>query len=512
MLVAACAAYAITPSSAAWAAAGTTRSAFAAASSQAGSSLALSAQGATATGPVSAPLGTWDAPGITAPPVAQMPQWPPAPPAQLPGTPPPPAGAIFAPANPGAYLGPANNQASQDSSALVAAQAASAALASAISSGQVKERQLTTQLQMASAQVAQAQHLVAVYGSEVANLKTAISLSDSASGSSLGKGLEAVAVPGSPANALQVARLALHDALAAARAHLAASKTQLVALTRQVAALRNQLNSNQQQLQAYTGAQSYAGSALRWDYQANQRAQAWLGLLNRAAPDPKTGIPRLLLDAYVEAASYMSSTDSTCGVTWQDLAAIGQLESGQVASGGVQISATGDVYPAILGPPLNGGPGTASVANAASPVFDGNAAYARAVGPMQFLPQTWASLAATLPLGIPSNPNNVFGAATAAAAYLCKAAGPGGMGTQSGLAAAYMSYNHSSSYVAAAMALAAKFTAGGTAPVPAITTTQTAPVSLPFATSPAAGTASGLSPAEAATLALSSGQAAASQP
>ena len=86
------------------------------------------------------------------------------------------------------------------------------------------------------------------------------------------------------------------------------------------------------------------------------------------------------------------------------------------------------------------------------------------MGPLQFLPSTWAAIAARLPMGIPQSPNNVFGAATAAAAYLCQGAGPEGMGTQSGLAAAYMSYNHSSSYVASALALAASFTSASPGP------------------------------------------------
>jgi Transglycosylase SLT domain len=104
------------------------------------------------------------------------------------------------------------------------------------------------------------------------------------------------------------------------------------------------------------------------------------------------------------------------GMSWTVLAAIGQIESGDGA---------------------NNGPSSAG-----------------AVGPMQFLPSTWAVWGITA-FGQPGPPNimDPYDAVPSAARYLCAA----GAGTPAGLPGAIFAYNHASWYVAEVLALAREY-------------------------------------------------------
>lgn len=85
--------------------------------------------------------------------------------------------------------------------------------------------------------------------------------------------------------------------------------------------------------------------------------------------------------------------------------------------------------------------------------LDGDAIYDRAVGPMQFIPQTWNQYDADANLDDDSDPNNIYDASLASARYLCTAAGS--MATAEGQARGFFAYNHDLEYsknVAAAAA------------------------------------------------------------
>lgn len=210
-----------------------------------------------------------------------------------------------------------------------------------------------------------------------------------------------------------------------------------------------------------------AGADAQRRYSAQlSRAESRLHLLALVAPDPSTGIPPVVKSAYVAAQSYLASSDPSCHLSWADLAAIGQLESGQAQWDGTRLAPNGDTYPVILGPPLDGSGGTAVLASPGGSLFDGGGPYERAIGPMQLLPATWLSVAPMLPPGMARDPSNVFSAATAAGIYLCRAAGPQGLQSPSGLQRAYQSYNHSRSYVLGAMSLARHFGAVGAVSAP----------------------------------------------
>lgn len=100
------------------------------------------------------------------------------------------------------------------------------------------------------------------------------------------------------------------------------------------------------------------------------------------------GIPASVLAAYRRAERRIADTDPGCGLPWQLLAAIGKVESGQ--AGGGRVDAAGTTLRPILGPVLDGN-GFASISDTDGGAYDGDARYDRAVGPMQFIPSTWAT-------------------------------------------------------------------------------------------------------------------------
>jgi len=73
------------------------------------------------------------------------------------------------------------------------------------------------------------------------------------------------------------------------------------------------------------------------------------------------------------------------------------------------------------------------------------------VGPLQFLPSTWAVYGAGLSGRGPGDPSNIDDASMAAGRFLCAA---GALGTGSGWEAAVVAYNHSTVYAAEVAAAA----------------------------------------------------------
>jgi hypothetical protein len=160
-------------------------------------------------------------------------------------------------------------------------------------------------------------------------------------------------------------------------------------------------------------------------------------------PGNTTGIPGTVLAAYQRAANELAVSMPGCGITWPLLAGIGKVESSH-ASGG-RVDATGRTRGEILGPVLDGGPGMAAISDTDQGRYDGNSQWDRAVGPMQFIPGSWAAFGADGNGDGVKDPHNVFDAARAAGDYLCS--GGSNLRDPQGLVKAVLRYNHSMDYV-----------------------------------------------------------------
>jgi hypothetical protein len=118
------------------------------------------------------------------------------------------------------------------------------------------------------------------------------------------------------------------------------------------------------------------------------------------------------------------------------------VESGHARGG--RVDSRGTTMRPILGPVLDGR-GFAMIADTDGGRLDGDAIWDRAVGPMQFIPQTWVNWAADGNADNRADPHNVYDASLAAARYLC--ADGRDLSKQVDLEAAILSYNHSTAYL-----------------------------------------------------------------
>ena len=166
------------------------------------------------------------------------------------------------------------------------------------------------------------------------------------------------------------------------------------------------------------------------------------------------GIPVVALRAYRHAADLANHLTSGCAVPWTLLAAIGRVESDHGRFAGSVLLASGLSTPRIIGIPLNG-VGTGFVRDTDHGVLDGDPVFDHAIGPMQFIPSTWALYATDGNRDGIADPFNIYDAAAAAGNYLCKAGKD--LGTRAGRVRAILAYNHSDSYVADVLALEATY-------------------------------------------------------
>ena len=165
-------------------------------------------------------------------------------------------------------------------------------------------------------------------------------------------------------------------------------------------------------------------------------------------------IPSTVLNAYRNAERMMAAAAPACGVSWNLLAGIGRIES-MHANGGYT-DARGTALRPILGPVLDGTlPGNEVIVQARS---QSGVQYARALGPMQFLPGTWSHYASDGDGDGKADVQNVYDASLAAARYLCS----GGLNLrdQAGVMAAVLRYNNSLPYARNVLGWAASYATG----------------------------------------------------
>ena len=165
-------------------------------------------------------------------------------------------------------------------------------------------------------------------------------------------------------------------------------------------------------------------------------------------------IPSVPLAAYRNAEQAMAATAPGCGLSWNLLAGIGRIESGH-ANGGAT-DARGTAISPIYGPTLDGSLSGNEVI--VQTVQAGRPVFARAMGPMQFLPGTWSRYAADGDGDGKADPQNVYDAALAAARYLCS----GGLNlrNQSQVLTAILRYNNSMAYAQNVLGWAAAYATG----------------------------------------------------
>ena len=162
--------------------------------------------------------------------------------------------------------------------------------------------------------------------------------------------------------------------------------------------------------------------------------------------------PLVALDAYYRAATSVAEEKPACGVRWWGIAGISRVEGRHGTYGGTTLQANGDTTRRIIGIQLNGSRETAVVGDSDGGALDGDASFDRAVGPMQFIPQTWSRFQADGNDDGTTSPFNLYDATLAAANYLCTSST--GLDADPGLRTAYFSYNHSLAYVDAVLGYA----------------------------------------------------------
>jgi membrane-bound lytic murein transglycosylase B len=180
-----------------------------------------------------------------------------------------------------------------------------------------------------------------------------------------------------------------------------------------------------------------------------------------AGVSARTGVPARALRAYGAAELTQRAATPGCRLSWTTLAAIGRVESDHGRVGGSELDADGVSRPLIIGVPLDGAGGIREIRDTDGGRLDRDTTYDRAVGPMQFLPSTWARYGADGNGDGVRDPFQIDDAAAAAAAYLC--AGGRDTATGAGWWDGVLTYNRSISYAQLVWGAANRY-AGAAAP------------------------------------------------
>lgn len=176
------------------------------------------------------------------------------------------------------------------------------------------------------------------------------------------------------------------------------------------------------------------------------------------------GIPSAALAAYQRAAQVINSADTACNLSWELLAAIGRVESDHGRYGGNILDDDGNSRPGIYGIPLDGTNNTAKIPDTDAGQYDNDPVWDRAVGPMQFIPSTWAIVGVDANGDGKRDPQNIHDAALASAVYLCS--GAEDLATTAGQRTAVFRYNHSNAYVDLVLSLMRAYQSGDYFAVP----------------------------------------------
>lgn len=131
-------------------------------------------------------------------------------------------------------------------------------------------------------------------------------------------------------------------------------------------------------------------------------------------------IPQRAMAAYAGAALRIAETRPECNLGWNTLAGVGSVETSHASIDEAGLDAQGTAEPAIIGPVLDGSEGVMEVADTDEGEHDDDDQWDRAVGPMQFLPETWDTYAVDGNLDGEMDPQQIDDAVLTAGVYLCE--------------------------------------------------------------------------------------------
>lgn len=207
-----------------------------------------------------------------------------------------------------------------------------------------------------------------------------------------------------------------------------------------------------------------ATPAPRWAAPAalppSSSAPSRAGVSGRVDPDwvaavaAESGIPVRVLAAYAGTAIAKHGERPECELGWNTLAGIGWVESRHGTYRGASTAEDGTVSPPIIGIALDGG-STARIDDTDDGAIDGDSSFDRAVGPMQFIPGSWANWAVDGGGDGVADPHNIDDAALAAANYLCRAVPT--LGDEASWRAGIASYNADPAYLDAVATAAQRY-------------------------------------------------------
>nr|WP_246097934.1 lytic murein transglycosylase [Rhodococcus spelaei] len=170
------------------------------------------------------------------------------------------------------------------------------------------------------------------------------------------------------------------------------------------------------------------------------------------------GISVTALEAYGYAAAVMARSRPDCGIGWTTIAGIAGVESRHGTYRGSRVAPDGKVSPPIRGVPLDGAPGLAEIPDTDGGAMDGDPVHDRAMGPLQFIPETWKRWGVDANGDGVADPDNIDDAALTAARYLCERGGD--LTAADGWRRALMAYNQSTEYLAEVRDRAAAYSVG----------------------------------------------------
>jgi membrane-bound lytic murein transglycosylase B len=173
---------------------------------------------------------------------------------------------------------------------------------------------------------------------------------------------------------------------------------------------------------------------------------------------PALDIPITALEAYAYAARVAEVENPKCHLAWTTLAGIGMVESHHGTYRGAVVAPNGDVRPLIRGVRLDGSMGNMQIADTDGGKLDGDPTMDRAMGPMQFIPETWRLYGVDANNDGIVNPDNIDDAALSAAGYLCWRGKD--LATPRGWMAALRAYNLSDQYARTVRDWATAYAAG----------------------------------------------------